>query len=417
MSPELSLLVVDQDPDSRVATRKALQRAGFSQLAESGFGTAAISKALEVRPSLVLVDVEEPVGRPLETVEALSNALPDTPIVIYSSITDADSVRRGMVVGARDYLLKPLQPQSLHETIVRVLDQEERRKMRRTGQMDGVEGRGTVITVTGAKGGVGKSVLAVNLAVALRVQSVKPVVVLDADDEFGDVATMLDLQPTKTIADVISAGDGFNRETVPGFITTHFSGVDVIATSPVEDIFDKLAPAKLTEIIQTLARVYEFVVVDTSGSFNRFVRASMEAATLSLLVTSNEVSSVRDTASAVRRMESWTVDQDRVKVVLNHGARARTIGKSDIEAAIKREIFWEVPTDKRVPKSIQAGMPITLMSLGSKSSQSIFKLARRIGGAEQATAKPARRTLRSRLPWFKDGTAGAAVTALETNNE
>src|SRR5439155_24615755 len=164
MADPLRILITDEDPDSRVETRKALQRAQLDIAAEVGLGTAAVSVALEARPDIILLAVEEPVRRPLETAEALANALPETPFIIYSSLNDPEAVRRGMVFGAREYIVKPVQAARLLEAVNTVLVQEERRHMRRAGQMSGMEGRGTVITVTGAKGGIGKSVISVNLA-------------------------------------------------------------------------------------------------------------------------------------------------------------------------------------------------------------------------------------------------------------
>src|SRR3989442_14646088 len=108
MAETLKVLIVDEDQDSRVATRRALQRAQLGLAGEVGYGTDAVSFALGARPDLMLISVEEPIGRPLETAEALANALPMTPFIIYSSLHDAESVRRGMVLGAGDYLVKPI---------------------------------------------------------------------------------------------------------------------------------------------------------------------------------------------------------------------------------------------------------------------------------------------------------------------
>ena len=137
----LSVLVVDEDPDGRVAARKSVQRAQFAVAGETGFGTQAISLALQMRPDAVLISVEEPVGRALETADAIVSALPDTPILIYSSIDDSESVRRAMLFGARDYLAKPLQGSVLRTAVLRALEREERRQMQRSGQVS-FAGRG-----------------------------------------------------------------------------------------------------------------------------------------------------------------------------------------------------------------------------------------------------------------------------------
>src|SRR5687768_11194212 len=109
MAATPNILVIDEDLNSRVDTRRALQRAGLNLAGEVGFGMEALSTAHETRPDLILIAVEEPVTRPLETVEALANVLPDTPIIFYSSSNDPEAVRRAVIHGARDYLRKPVQ--------------------------------------------------------------------------------------------------------------------------------------------------------------------------------------------------------------------------------------------------------------------------------------------------------------------
>lgn len=379
----LAVLIVDEDPDGRVAARKSVQRAQFEVAGETGFGTQAISLALQMRPDAVLISVEEPVGRALETAEGIASSLPDTPILIYSSIDDAASVRRAMLFGARDYLAKPLQGATLRAAVLRSLEREERRQMRRAGQVT-YQGRGTVISVTGAKGGVGKSVLAVNLAVALRIQTGKSIAILDADTQFGDVATMLDLTPARTSLDLLRSLAGVDRESLPEYMTTDVTGLDVLAAHADDDAWATATREQLLKIIEMLASLYEFVVIDTAGSFDAFVRTCVEASTLVLVVTSGEVSSVRDTAAAVRRLDAWGVDRDRSRLVLNRGRRAPGIQPAEVAKAVNREIFWEIPFDSDVPRSVQLGRPVVVSLPGSPLAKSLTLLARRIAGTNRA---------------------------------
>ena len=135
-------MISDEDVDRRVSTRRAALRAQLEVAAEVGYGTKPISLALQTHPDVILVAVEEPVGRPLETAESLANVLPNTPIIIYSSINDPEAIRRAMLMGARDYILQPVQPDQLQEAMDAVLVQEERRQMRRSGQLLNELGRG-----------------------------------------------------------------------------------------------------------------------------------------------------------------------------------------------------------------------------------------------------------------------------------
>lgn len=398
MAENLRVLVVDEDPDSRVATRKALQRAGFQIAGEAGFGTQAVSLSLESTPDVILIAVEEPVQRPLETAEALANAAPDTPILMYSSTADSESVRQGMVFGARDYLAKPLQAARLREAVHRALEQEERRQMRRAGQLAGEVGRGTIIVVTGAKGGIGKSVASVNLALALRLETGKSVALVDADTQFGDVSTLLDLVPPLTAADILRDPSRFDRVTAANFLTAHGSGVNVLATARDEDPWATCDGDTWRGIIDVLAQLHEFVVIDTSGAFDAFVRRAVECASLTLLLTTGEVSSVRDTAAAIGRLNNWGVDMGRVHLVFNRGARASGVSKADLAKAVGHEVFWEIPNDRAVARSVQIGRPIVMDARNSGLGRNMRALARLIAGTRSSlVARPSSPSLLQRL--------------------
>ena len=381
MADALRVLITDGDLDSRVNARKALQRAKLGVAGETGYGTEAVSLALSVHPDAILVAVEEPVGRPLDTAEALLNALPDTPVIIYSSLGDAESVRRGMVFGARDYLVKPLDAAKLGQAVIQALEQEERRQMRRAGQLAGEHGRATVVTITGAKGGIGKSVIAVNLALALRRETGKSVAILDADTEFGDVATMLDLPLDRTLQDLLRRLESVDRFSVRDYVNSHSSGLDVVGSRLDDDPWGDCTAESLRTVIDLLGQVYEFVVIDTSGSFDTLVRTTIDASTLTLLVTSGEVASIRDSGAAMRRVDAWGIPPERVRVILNRMSRGRGVPAGDVGKAIGREIFLELPYDKSVSRSVQLGFPLVLQGGRSAVAGSLTLLARRVAGA------------------------------------
>lgn len=384
MLERLRVFVADEDPDSRVATRRAIQRAQLDVAGETGHGTPAVSAALEARPDVLLVAFEEPLAIPMDTIEALANALPDTPLLVYSSVETPEAIRRAMVLGARDFLPRPVQADRLVQAITTALEQEERKQLRRAGAGGATTARGSVITVAGAKGGIGKSVVSVNLALALRRETGKSVAVIDADTQFGDIATMLDLQPRLTVAELLHEPNAIDRARIQEFLTHHESGVDVLAGSLREEPWEATPLETVSKVIDTLAQLYEFVVVDTAGSFNPFLRTCMENASLTIVVTSGEVSSIRDTRLALTRLQSWAIDPARVRVVLNRTHRAAGVRVDDVEKSIEHPLFWEIPHDAHVSEGVQLGVPVVGDGTDSPAAREIAALARRIAGTRRS---------------------------------
>jgi CheY-like chemotaxis protein len=161
MARNPQILIVDQDIQARAELQKMLALSRFAVVGEAGYGVEAVSLVQELVPDLIMVRVEEPVARPLQTVEAIASSAPDLPIVVYSSINDAGAVRRAMLAGVQDYLNLPLKQEEVAKTINDLIAKQENRRQR-TGAAPGMsvapepaDIQGTIITVFGAKGGAG----------------------------------------------------------------------------------------------------------------------------------------------------------------------------------------------------------------------------------------------------------------------
>jgi pilus assembly protein CpaE len=376
------ILIVDENLDSRVQLRRTVQRAQFDVCGEVGLGADAVSQAVASKPDIILLAVEEPVTRPLETAEGLANVLPETPLLFYASTDDAEAIRRGLIHGARDFLVKPVQALQLKQAVDRALEFEEKRRMRLAGQLASNQVTGTVISIVGAKGGIGKSVIAVNLSLALRMLTQRKVVLVDGDTHFGDVATMLDLEPKVTASELLANPSYIDRNKIAEFLTEDSSGMSVLATPTDTAAWEDAGPESIGNVVTTLALTHDYALVDTSGALDRHVKAVVEASTIVLMVTTGEVSSIRDTKAGLQRLSKWGVPPQKIKVILNGGgARADHLKAKELEQAVGASVFWELPRDKIIPASVQLGTPVLVGWPKSKIARSLLALAGTISGA------------------------------------
>jgi pilus assembly protein CpaE len=373
-------VVIDPDLGTRADIKRALMLAHFNVPGEAGYGIEAVSVAKEHSPDVFLVSVEEPVARALQVIEALGDALPDTPTIVYSSLADAASVRRAMVSGARDYLIKPVKPEDLARAIYGVMEQEERRRMRASGERQEAPAHGTVITVFGAKGGIGKTTISTNLATALARNTHSTVVLVDMDTRFGDVAIMMDVAVEQSIADLARHIDEMDRDTVRDYLVRHHSGVMILPAPLHPTEWRNVTPQQITKIINLLAQSHDYVIVDTPGTFNEIVAATLESASLILLVTSMDIASIKDTALALEMLQSASVSEDKVKLMINHSTAANTLREDDVERVLEYKVFWRVPHDVNVATSTQLGQPVVITKPYARVSRSISDLAATISG-------------------------------------
>jgi len=390
-----AVLVVDQDAKTRYDIKRLVKASRFTIAGEAGFGTDAVSLAVELEPDVVLLGMHEPVVRSLQTVESLLNALPETPIIVYSSSREIDLARRAMLAGARDFLTMPANAEDMGKSIVAVLESEERRQMRLRGQTAAWGSQGSVITVFGAKGGVGKTTIAVNLAAALREETGQAVALVDGDNGFGDVSGMLDMTPERTIVDLARDLAKVTRETLPNYLVRHANGLNVLAAPAQTMAWRSVKPEDFRKAIEMLSKSHDIVVIDTAGLLNDITLAALESASLVLWVVTTEYASVRDSLRALEALRSISYPEDRIRIMVNDLATRDGVRGSTIEEALGHEVFWRVPFDQRVREGAQMGEPAVLGHPSAPGARNLTDLARTVVGI-----KPPRRGLFERLGLF-----------------
>lgn len=374
-----AVLIVDENEDSRVEVRKLLTRAGLAVAGEARYGASASSAAHDLRPDAVVVGIEEPPNRALETIEGLSHLLLETPIIGYSSLDDVEAVRRATRAGVRDYLTRPLSADALREAIFVALEQEERRQLRRAGHLAPAV-RGSVITVTGAKGGVGKSSVAVNLALALRQLTGRTVALVDADTHFGDVATLLNLPADPSVTRTLAMLRQLDRHSVIEQTVLHSSGLRVLPGPSDPEAWDAIDPDDVEPFVALLAEAFDFVVIDTPDVFDRVVQQCVLSATLTLLVTSLDMSSISDTKVGLRILQRWGCPPEKVRLAINYTRPRNGVTEADVEQALNWPVFWTVPYDKRVPHGFQLGESLVLTAPKAPFSRTFQSLAGAVSG-------------------------------------
>jgi len=162
----------------------------------------------------------------------------------------------------------------------------------------------------------------------------------------------------------------------------------MLASPHDPDVWTRIDPEQMKRIIDLLSQIFDFVVIDTRGAYDRTVRSCIEVSTLTLVITTGEVSSIRDISAAMHRLSSWNVDPDRLKVILNRSSRVNGFKIEDLEQAFNQQVFWQMPTDQRILESIQTGRPVMLQGKTS-AARNIADLARRIAGSRTSLHEPA----------------------------
>jgi pilus assembly protein CpaE len=258
----------------------------------------------------------------------------------------------------------------------------ERQRLSESGSLP-VARNGTVISLFGAKGGIGKTTLATNLAVALAQLRQESVALMDIDTRFGDVAIVLDLQPKTNISETVPGIDELDRDTIRTYLTPHASGISVLTAPTRPSEWRQVQPTHVERLIGLLQETHDFVVLDTPGFFTELVGSALDMSDLVLLVTTLDVSSIKDCAMAVDMLTGADFPMDRVKLVINHTNDLQRVDVKQVTDVTGLEVFWSVPFDRAIVRGGQIGMPMVMTKPNSKGARSMIDLALTISGGKR----------------------------------
>ncbi len=386
----VKVLVVDDDEKARRRLIGQFRFPDVQVVGESTLGAAAYTWAEQLDVDVVVVAVEEPVARALRTIEALSVGQRTWPVVAVSSLADRDTMRKAILAGVRDYLVLPLDAAEVRRTVVRAHQTEAER---RAAAEQGTKRLGTIVTVFGVKGGIGKSTVACNVAAALAQETRHQVALLDLDLHFGDAAVMLDLVPEATIVDAAGNIDPNRPQSVEPFLTTHPSRVRLLASPPVPDASAAIAPEQVAKVLEMLAATHDYVVVDTGAQVDPVTATALDMATMVLLLVVPEVTAIRRTKAALGLMEESGYSRDKLKLVLNRTDAKSEVSPADTASALNYPVYAQIPDDRAVARSITVGVPVVMSAPKTKAGRALLDLGRGLAGADAPPPK------RGRFPW------------------
>jgi pilus assembly protein CpaE len=381
---QVIVLTRDEELQKRVAGALA-SNAGYHLLQRVGNVEAIYSLGAQGALDLILLDYRLHPEDPLVPVKDLSQRLPEVPLTVLTGPQEADYIRRALLAGAKTFLPLQFAPESLIQTI----DDLTAGK----GWTNGGGARGRIITAFSLKGGVGRTMVASNLAVALREETKAPVVLVDGEAAFGDVEIALNLKPQHTVAELVAQVDTLEPEVLDHALARHASGLRVLAAPGSAKAAERVQPRHLTAILRVLRGYYPWVVVDGGHWADPRTEAVLEASDVVLLVTTPDLSSLRATRVFLEMAREHQYPEDKVRLVINRFDMPAGIPEKHLRKLLAIEPFALLADDPSlVAHSINRGVPL-VQSHGRKPLAKVLRqMAHELAGetASRSVAAPRR---------------------------
>ncbi len=385
MEQKISILIADDVRDTRENLKRLLSfRQDFGIVGEATNGEEAVALAEKLRPDIVLMDVNMPILDGIAATEAITTRLPDTAIVIISVQGEQEYLRKAMLAGAREYLVKPFSGDELIDTVERIYTLTKRKV---TQPPSISTNKGKVFTFFSTKGGVGKTTLAVNLAVSLA-QDKKRVAVIDLDLQFGDIGMMFNVTPRRTVSELVGDIPIMDMDILQSYLITHSSGVQVLPAPLRPEYAEFVTPEHIEKIIGVLRETYDYIIIDTPASYSEMVLMSLDAADTILLIMTLDLPTLKNMKICVETMEQLNYPSSKYKLILNRAGEEYGLRYRDIPNILKVPIAFFMQTDEEIIlNSVNKGVPFAMGNPDTRPVKRIRDLKELL--VPKATVQPA----------------------------
>ncbi len=331
----IRLLIVDDVPDTAQNVQKLLYfERDIQVVGVAGSGREAIAKAAKLQPDIVLMDINMPDMDGLRATEVILGQVP-TRVVMMSVQAEPEYLNRAMMAGARGYLVKPFSSDDLISTLrsaaqvqVPVAPSGSQPGMQRSdptgrglGQREATSLR-RVVAVYSPKGGVGRSVIACNLAIALKKLTGARVALMDADLQSGDAHVLLNMNPASTIDDLREAGS-LDAEIIGSTVAVHDSGVELLRAPLALESAELFTADAMKAIVVELREHFDFLVVDTDDTFSESTLTILDMADQILLVTTLEVTTINKVTRFFEVVDRLGYPESKVKLICTSASSPR----------------------------------------------------------------------------------------------
>jgi pilus assembly protein CpaE len=342
-------------------------------------GESAVQQALWLKPDIAIVDSGLPGMDGGQTTVMLRQALPGTGVIMMSMEAENEAYRLAMVAGAREFLQKPFKGDDVVAAVRRVHAFGQRRagnaavaqqspvsepaEATAPAATPRVYTRGMVTAVISGKGGVGKTVMAINLAAALGEKHRERVVLVDLSLQYGDVGAALNLPTQHTISDLLDNNAAADIDSVRQALASGPGQIRVLLAPTSPDLAGYVSAAHLDSLIDTLRGGFDHVVIDTPTYLNEVSLHAIELADHVVMVTDLSVTGVKNSRLTRGVLESLGVDPSKVLVVANHREGVGALDRRGAETFLGAHISVEIPfAPDIVATSVNKGIPFVISS-------------------------------------------------------
>ncbi len=231
-----------------------------------------------------------------------------------------------------------------------------------------------VLTIFSIKGGVGKTIISTNLALALSMKKNR-VIIFDMNFHSGDVSSTLNLNPKLSISDLVDNIDFYSPKDMEKVLTPFNDNLKVLAAPIEPELASSIKPELIRQTVDILKEIADYVVIDCPSYFHDTVLTALSETDRFYLIATVDLLALKGALITLQTLQLLDYPEDKIRFVLNRSKSKVGLTDQEIERSLGIKIWTEIPSDRSVPMSINTGSPLLIYFPKSPAARSFFRMA------------------------------------------
>jgi pilus assembly protein CpaE len=326
-------------------------------------------RAMSVRPGLMVIEYRPNISALVDLLERLRVALPGCPVVALAKSKEPDEIIQAMRLGVREYLV--IGPELLGTFAEAVL------RLKQPTTAD--EPTGRIIGLMGAKGGVGTSSIAANLAWGLSQVHAQRVALVDLDLYGGNQAFLLDLEPERDFSDVAREFDRMDQVLLDSFMVEVAPGLRMLGAPEDPSEAEVVTSEHVLTVLDELAKTHAYVICDMGDGLEESTLAAMDRAEQILLVLEPTLVGIKAALRTSILSQRLGHDAEKTQFIVNRSNARRAIRAGEVNSTLGRSPMAYLPNDyPTLTEASNIGRPALRVKPKCPWSKSLLGLAKEL---------------------------------------
>ena len=336
-----------------------------------------LTLAERFQPAIIILNVDLPGGRGPSLAETLALEFPMSSLILLSNSDSKKVLHLALEVGAKQVITLPVDDDKLIRSVQKVVQGHWKRQALYSVQKN-QKPQFKTITVFSTKGGVGKTTVALNLALAIREITGKRVVAVDLDLLSGNLSLMAGVSWKHSIKDLVDDINTLDKELIDSYCAEHPSGLKILSAPLHPDFVGFVQPEHVQKVLSLMSSVFNYVVVDAPTYLHDTVVPALEAADDIIVVTTLDLASIQNLKQCIDLLARLSM-RTKARIVVNRMGYSGGLKVKDVEDEIGMAVECIIPNqEKAAIDAVNMGKPLFTSARNSQVARRFAGLAAKV---------------------------------------